>query len=266
MIKNLAIGGSNRGLLLLALLMGAVCAALVGVYLSGLESGGGSGETSATVPVVVAARDIPAQTLIAEDMLVVKDMPEDLALVGSFTQPADLVGLRTQIALVAGQQLQTTNASDATIAQEAFGPDAPLSLVIPAGKRAFAIYVSPVASVGGLARSGDYVDLMLSSATGEEGDASTAPTCLAMQDIQVLAVGQTPLRPAAEGDPTGIDAVAANPQASTYTLAVTDQQAMQLAAAQEGVSESSVGQQLWVVLRPFGDHTPTNGPACDLGI
>ena len=66
MIKNLAIGGgSNKLLLISALVLGLLCAVLIGVYLTSLEDGGGSGSTSsATVPVVVATVDIPAATTI----------------------------------------------------------------------------------------------------------------------------------------------------------------------------------------------------------
>jgi pilus assembly protein CpaB len=267
MIKNLAIGGSNRALLLIALLMGLVCAALVGVYLSGLDSDGGSSGSAATVPVVVTARDIPSQTLITEDMLTIKQVPADLALVGSYTEPADVVGLRTQVQMVTGQQLLNTNATSAEIAEQAFGSDAPLSVLLPAGKRAFAINVDPVASVGGLVRAGDYVDLMLSANAVEEGQAlSSAPVCIVMQDIKVLAVGDTVTRASSDNDPSGVDAVGINTEAVTYSVAVTDQQALQLAAAQRGVDDNDVIQQMWVALRPFGDHGASSGPSCDLGI
>jgi Flp pilus assembly protein CpaB len=253
MIKNLAIGGSNRTLLVLALLMGLLCAMLVGIYLSNLEGGSGGG-SSETTPVVVAAVDIPAQTTITPEMLSLTDVPIESALAGAFTDTAVVVGKKTQVAIVPGQQLLATNAVDAALAQEAYGPDAPLSLIIPEGKRAYAIYVSKVASVGGLARAGDYVDLMLS------GDAAKGPACFVMQNIQVLAVGQTVAR--AGSDASAVSAAAPNPEANTYTLAVSPGQAGQLATVQNTVSDNSVGTQMWVVLRQFGDHDSANVPAC----
>jgi pilus assembly protein CpaB len=256
MIKNLAIGGSNRTLLILALLLGLVCAVLVGVYLSGLESDGGGGSGGDTVPIVVASQEIPALTTITEDMLTVREVPAELVLAGSYTDPAELIGKKAQIQIVSGAQLLTSNAIDPELANQAYGVDAPLSLLIPEGHRAFAIYTSKVAAAGGLVRAGDHVDLMLSSEDGE------TPTCYLMQDIQVLAVGSTTKRPTSEGDAGGIAAVDPNPDANTYTLAVTDGQAVQLAQAQRSVSDASVGKQVWVVLRPFGDHNPAAGPAC----
>jgi len=257
MIKNLAVGGSNRTLLFLALLMGLLCAALVGIYLSNLEGGGGGG-SSESVPVVVATTDIPALATITPEMLEVSEVPVEFALAGGFTDPASVVGKKTQVAIVTGQQLLVTNAVDPALAQEAYGPDAPLSLIIPAGKRAFGVYVSKVASVGGLARAGDYVDLMLNVEDESSGPGITA--CVLMQDLQVLAVGSTVT--SASSDASGVAAVAPNPDANTFSMAVTPEQAVTLATVQQSVSDGSVGKQMWVVLRQFGDHSVAGVPAC----
>jgi pilus assembly protein CpaB len=266
MIKNLAIGGSSRILFFLALLMGLVCAALVGVYLSTLQSDGGVSGTGPSVPVVVAATGIPALTTVTTDMVRVENVPSSLALAGAFSDTESVVGKKTQIAIVPGQQLLVTNATDAQLAQEAYGPDAPLSLVIPAGKRAFAIYVSQVASVGGLARAGDNVDLILSGENANTEDPAQAGTaCYVMQDIPVLAVGGTVALAGGANDTSSVASVDPNPDANAMTLAVTAQQAAQLAAAQISVNETSVGQQMWVSLRQFGDHEVAGGlPTCAL--
>ncbi len=268
MIKNLAIGGSNRTMLL-ALVFGAICAVLVGVYLSGLNSDDSTGVSTSTVPVIVASQDIPAQTTITDAMLTVKEVPTDLVLTGSFTELTAVVGKRTQVQLVAGQQLLATNASDATDAVAQYGADAPLSLLIPEGKRGFAIYVSPVAAVGGLARAGDRVDVIVSethTVSSDVGDVTTSSACYAMQDIPVLATGDTLRKPVADGDSSGVAAVDPNLEAVAMTLAVSNQEAIQLAAAQQSVSDASVGKQLWVALRSFGDHSPnTDLPSCAIG-
>ena len=257
MIKNLAAGGSSRTLLFLALLMGLLCAALVGVYLSNLEGGSGGG-SSKTVPVVVAAIDIPALTTVTPEMVTVSDVPEAFVLAGVFPDAASVVGKKTQVTIVAGQQFLITNAVDPALAQEAYGPDAPLSLIIPQGKVAYAVYVSKVASVGGLTRAGDYVDLMLSGEAAEGG--SEVKACYVMQNMQVLAVGATVT--SASSDASGVASKATNPEANTYTLAVTPDQALRLAAVQGSVSDSSVGRQMWGVLRPCGDHGVAGASVC----
>jgi pilus assembly protein CpaB len=259
MIKNLAIGGTSKTLLFLALLMGLACAVLVGVYLSNLESSDSGVSTGGpTVPVVVASSDIPALTTITNDMLTVTEMPADMVLSGSFSDTEGVVGKKTQVALVAGQQILATNATDASLAQEAYGPDAPLSLVIPAGKRAYAIVMNDLSAVGGLGRSGDHVDVIMSGAGADAGaDLAPGNACYVVQDVQVLAVGGTVMQ-AGANDASAIAAVDANPEAKTMSLAVTPEQASQLAAAQISVDDSKVGRFLWVALRQFGDHSPAN--------
>lgn len=264
MIKNLAIGSSNRGLLFLSLVLGMVFAVSLGIYLSSLdsESGSKSSGSTATVPVVVASVDIPALTTLTPEMLTVKEVPADLVLAGAFSDLDTVVGKKTQAALVAGQQILPTNATDADVAQDLFGPDAPLSLVIPEGKVAFSILVSKVASVGGLARPGDHVDLLSSQEVSDsEGQSTTTSTCVLLQDVQILAIGDSLLR--AGGDTAAIASVGTNPDANTMTLAVTPDQAVALANAQGSVSGDGVGSQLWVSLRAYGDtNVATNVPAC----
>jgi len=106
MIKNLAIGGgSNRLLLIFALVLGLLCAILVGVYLSGLSSSDTTPKTTTTVPVVVALQDIPPLTVVTDTMLTVKNVPTDLAVLGAFTKPADAVGQTAQVQIAAGEQV-----------------------------------------------------------------------------------------------------------------------------------------------------------------
>jgi pilus assembly protein CpaB len=265
MLKNLAIGGSNRTLFFLALLMGLVCAALVGVYLSTLQSDGGVSGTGPSVPVVIATTDIPALTTVTTDMVRVENVPSSLALAGVFSDTESVVGKKTQVAIVPGQQLLVTNATDAQLAQEAYGPDAPLSLVIPDGKRAYAVVMNDLSAVGGLGRAGDHVDVIMSGAGIEAGgNLNPGLSCYLVQDVQVLAVAGTVVRAGAT-DASGVAGVDANPEAKTMTLAVSPQQAAQLAAAQIGIDDSKPGRFLWVALRQFGDHQVEAGlPTCTL--
>ena len=91
MIKNLAIGGgSNRMLLIAALVLGLLAAILVGVYLSNLSSDNGSSRLVARPPCGRRrAQNIPAQTVVTEQMLTVKSVPIDVAVIGAFSKTAD---------------------------------------------------------------------------------------------------------------------------------------------------------------------------------
>jgi pilus assembly protein CpaB len=192
-------------------------------------------------------------------MLTVKELPRDLVLTGTFTSFDQAVGQTTKVQIVAGEQVMPTKVTSAASAITTFGETAPLSLVIPQGKRAFSIFLSPVAAAGGLSRPGDRVDILLSTA----GDGSAGDACYILQDVEVLAVGETLKRTASEGDTSGIAAAGVNSAANSMTLAVTPGEARQLAAYQKTVDDADVGQQLWVSLRPFGERGATGDtPAC----
>ncbi len=127
-----------------------------------------------------------------------------------------------------------------------------IALVLPAGRRAFAVEVREVTGVGGLLLPGHFVDVIAVFADRFD-EAGRAITML--QDVEVLAVGQEAQEPfpASEEGATGLagrrpDDVERQPDASSATLAVTPQDAQMLALVQES------GAAIWLSLRPVGDH------------
>jgi pilus assembly protein CpaB len=269
MIKNLAVGGgSNKLLLISALVLGLLAAVLVGVYLSSLDSDGGSGTTSsATVPVVVATQDIPAATTITAEMVAVKAIPGDLALIGAFSETTAAVGQTTQVAIINGEQIVPSKVASASTASEQYGPNPPLSVKVPDGKRGFAIKISSVSAAGGLIRPGDHVDVLLSAAglVDDSGVEQAANACYVVQNIQVLAVGSTITETTSDTDANGIAAAETDEGAGTMTLSASPIDATILAAAQQSVSGDGVDNQLWVSLRKFSDHAIAGDvPTCTL--
>src|SRR3970040_1775503 len=99
MIKNQALGGrTNRALILLGLFLGLVSAALVVVYLSEANDGGGGNVSGGAVtPVVVASQGIPAGTRVTEEMLTLKPIASDAVLPGVFLKPDEVVGALTRV-------------------------------------------------------------------------------------------------------------------------------------------------------------------------
>jgi pilus assembly protein CpaB len=273
MIKNLAIGGgSNRTLLLLALLLGLIAAVLIGVYLSSLEGDDEPAGPAETSLVVVAATDIAPLTPITEDLLTVKAVPTELALAGGFTDISDVIGQKTQVALVPGEQvIQTKILSSDSIDQ--LGLDTPLSIKIPEGMRGFTVQVSAVGAAGGLIRAGDRVDLIFSGnlegfAAGEDGgDFTAASACYMAQSLEVIAWDATIAQTTSTSDATGLASTDGNTDASRATLVVTPDQAWQLAAVQKAVNGGSVERQLWASLRPFGDSSVREDlPTCAVAV
>jgi len=266
MIKNLAIGsGNNRVLLLVALLLGLISAILIGLYLSSLEGGEGSGSSATSSTVVVAAVEIDPLTQISAEMLTVKAIPLDLVLSGGFTDTTVAVGQTTQVAIVAGEQVLQSKLTSPGTALDSFGIETPLSLIIPEGMRAFTVSTSAVGAAGGLIRPGDHVDLILTGGihNAPAGALTGASACYVLQNVQILALNTSLSQTTSSSDAAAIAAVSANPEANRATLAVSSEEAWQLAAAQGSVSGGGVDTQLWMSLRPFGDSS-TNGnlPAC----
>lgn len=259
MIKNMAIGsGNNRMLLLAALLLGLISAILIGVYLSSLDGGKGSAAPVTTSTVVVAATEIDPLTQITAEMLAVKAIPVDLVLTGAFSDAGDAIGQTAQVSIVAGEQVLQSKLTSPESALDFFGDEAPLSLIIPEGMRAFTVSTSAVGAAGGLVRPGDHVDLILTGevlSAPEGGTLTGASACYVLQNVEVLALNTDLSRTTSASDAAGIAAVEANPDASRATMAVTSEQAWQLAAAQRSVSGDGVETQLWMSLRPFGDSS-----------
>lgn len=260
MIKNLAIGGgSNRMLLIAALVLGLLAAILVGVYLSSLNSeNGGSSTSGTTVPVVVAAQDIPALTVVTEQMLVVKNVPIDIAVAGAFGKTADIVGQTAQVNVALGEQIIPAKVTSVTTAQSQFGIDTPLSLVVPQGMRAISVQIGAIATAGGMVRPGDHVDLLHSSkAQSNSDDGSSinlATACYVLQDVQVLTIGTTIAGPDASTNAQTLAAGPASAGANLMVVAVSPIDAAQIAASQQTPGDASVETPLWAVLRPFGEH------------
>jgi pilus assembly protein CpaB len=200
-------------------------------------------------------------------VLAIKAVPADLAIVSAFRQTSEAVGQTTQVQILAGEQMVPTKVASADTATEQYGPNPPLSVIVPEGSRAFSIALSAVASAGGLVRPGDHVDVMMTTTggTGDQGQSLPSSTCYVVQNIEVLAIGSTLTQATSETDANGIAASSPDEGASTMTLAVTPLQASFLASAQGGLSGSSVSSPLWVVLRNFSDRNVAGeAPACNL--
>lgn len=225
----------------LVLLLGIFLAALVFVViLLGSRPGGGTGvagptATAATqLPTLVAAVDIPLGTIVTADMLTTKTLAVNLREAGVYGDVSQAVGKTTRKALVAQQQVHSTDFQNRAV-----------PLTVPAGKRAITIVVNDVTGVANLLDTGDTLDLIISL----RGDAFPVVQVLAdgsvtvvgginplsiklpllLQDIQIIGVVNPPppAAPAQQGNqpvasrtPTFTEA-----QAKLLILAVTPAQA-----------------------------------------
>lgn len=252
-----ASGGRSRLLVIGAVVFAAITAVLFVVALQS-RGGEGGGSVAATADVVVASRDIGANTIIEADMVRMEAVAVDQLLTGAYSATDVVVGLPVRYPLQQGEQVTSAKVGLSAIADEK-----DLALVLEPGMRAFAVVATEITAVGGLLLPGNVVDV-IAVYQDDEQRAYRAVTIL--QGIEVLGVAQEAQEPvpattldgtsgdeeAAAGGIRGQrpDEVERQPNARSVTLAVTPEQAQILAGLQ---SQNQNVAALWLSLRPLDD-------------
>lgn len=157
------------------LVAGLIATGLVAMYIKREEK-----RLSPTdvVPCVVAARPIPAKTVLLPEMLTVKFIPKAYSLPNTLPRVDDAVGKVTTVALAEGEPLF---AAKVVPKDKAVG----LSHYIPQGMRAVTISVNEIIGVASFPEPGDTVDIL---ATFSKEIGGRDRTNLILQAIPVLAV------------------------------------------------------------------------------
>jgi Flp pilus assembly protein CpaB len=188
---------SRRGKVIV--IVGVVLALVAGgaaffLIASAQQQNGLAGVT--TVPIVVAAREIPSRKILAADDLVVRQVPDDVSLsLGVYADPKRLIGLIAGTTILAGQPVFANMlAGQSAGAQFAIlGPTETVSPDSPAW-RAISILVPDDRAVGGLVEAGQTVDVFVTATVtvpdgiADEGRYFTdKSTKIVYQDILILA-------------------------------------------------------------------------------
>jgi len=144
--------------------------------------------------VVQARKNIPAGTVITEEHIALKKVPEEYSQPYVVTNPERILGRKAVVDIAEGEQITMSKLV-------LVDTQATLSKKTPEGKRAVTIPVDSLTSVGGLIRTGDSVDVIATIAMpglDAAGNTVTQPTVLPLfQNVLVLAVGtQTSNAPA----------------------------------------------------------------------
>ncbi|HEX6510900.1 MAG TPA: Flp pilus assembly protein CpaB [Chloroflexota bacterium] len=264
-------GISGKGVLALSLVLGVATSYMVYNY---VDQASQAAKPVETVPVVTAAKDIPARTTITGDMLRVAQVPVDLKLAAAVVTPTDVTGKVTKLPISQGEEV---------LASKVFGDreESGLAFVVPEGKRAVSVAVSEVVGSGGMIVPSDFVDVVAvldtaaSTAIGDAKDARFGVDVnthaqiksiaqYVLQNVEVLAIaqeleGDTPppntaqkaqqaVAPGANNPQPPKQPASTQPQARTATLAVSPEDAQKLVLAE------SKGQ-IRLVLRAHGDQT-----------
>jgi pilus assembly protein CpaB len=181
--------------------------------------------------VLIATQDIPQGTAIAEEMVNFKTVPVDFVEPGALKSLEDAVGKISAVVIMSGEQILATKLVPPSPPKPVPAKpqiDRTLAGKMPLGTRAFTLDLDAAASVGGMVKPGDHIDVVASF--------SNPPITLTLlEDILVLAVGQETVSVRTEEEQTGqlksVDAeVGIN---GAITLALSPQQVQKLGVAME---------------------------------
>jgi pilus assembly protein CpaB len=132
----------------------------------------------ATVPLVVAAKDITFGTKLEPQDLRLAEFPVDAVPNAAYSSPDSILGHTTKVFLVKGE---------AILASKLSSVGGGLSVRIPESMRASSVNVNEVSGVSGFILPGDRVDVIVTIDRVGEMRSSVAKTIL--QDVEILAAG-----------------------------------------------------------------------------
>lgn len=171
---------SSRGLFLIALILAMLGAGVLYLYLQSLETP--VAVEVDTVEIVVAAVDIPANTIVTETMLMKIAVPQEAQIGQVIYELSDAVGLYTKVTIFKDQRIHPN-----ALVRENEGR---LSMHIKGDQRAISLPVNGSTGVSNLIQIGDFVDVIVYLPQLTEQSRIIRPdiTKMILQRIEVLAI------------------------------------------------------------------------------
>jgi pilus assembly protein CpaB len=229
-------GNLTRRTAVLAALCAGALAALLAFRLLQQERARAAAATAKAVPVVAAAQDIPARTVI-EPGMVYESFRAPATLPGNCASSLrEVVGRVTLAALGTDEPVRRTAIASQTAALG-------LAYVVPDGMRAVTVAVDSIIGVAGFLKAGDHVDVVGTLDVNRLDGVGVTKTVL--QDVELLAIGPE-VRPEEVSGHSGKEAARPRVQPNA-TLAVSPEDAEKLILAE------SKGK-LRLTLRRAGDN------------
>ncbi len=203
-----------------ALLLGLIAVLLTRAYLSRATRNAPVATITAngaTIPVVVAAANVPRGGVLQPSMLKVVAYPADAAPAGAFHTVTDLTGAQRLA-------LHSMVANEPILPGNITGPGGKLNLsgMVAAGMRAVSLRSNDVAGVGGFVLPGDRVDVLLTRQTDSGNKQNDTLTQVLAQNVRVLGIDQS------DNDEADKPVVA-----RAVTVEVTPEQAQSIALGQQ---------------------------------
>lgn len=135
-----------------------------------------------TVPVVVAALDLPEATELRAESLTVLSWPQAAVPKGAFSDPKAVAGR-----MLIGPIVKNEPILEGRLASAEAGRG--LAALLPEGMRAVAVRVDDVVGVAGFVHPGDHVDVIVTIRPNENA-VTRSISKIVLQNIRVLAVGK----------------------------------------------------------------------------
>ncbi|MCM8750610.1 Flp pilus assembly protein CpaB [Thermomicrobiaceae bacterium CFH 74404] len=212
------------------------------------------------VPVVVAARDVPANTVITTADITVTEVPQEEVAPGTAQRADQVVGLVTSGPLVEGQRVLMANLVAPSLGN-----------VVQPGKRAVALPVDRVSALGGLIQPNDTIDIIYSVRVNltrvvpsEPLEVVDATQGYAQQEnLQLPPYGQPPAGPTYPfpGEPGSRFIVTDEGGGNPVTkLVLQNIRVLQVIAGSEPVTPAAEGAAPAQTSAETGEATPTPAP------
>ena len=163
---------ADKKIIIIVVLLLATVAALLSLQLLA------SSDSGTSVAVLTAAQDIPANVVITEEMLVVKEIPEDYVPDQALHSMEEAVGKTSKVQILKGEQLLAGKVASREQAESRF------SYRLADNQRAVTVAVSEITGVAGLLTVGDRVDAIWT----RESKGITYTSTL-VQNKEILATG-----------------------------------------------------------------------------
>lgn len=173
--------------------------------------------SQATIPVVVAQRDLPAGAILRPSDVKMVEWPAAGAPRGHASSASQVVGQGLILPVSADEPLLASKLA-------ARGAGGGLPIVIPEGMRAVTVKVDDVIGVAGFVLPGTRVDVVVTFNPGRDQEQATSRIIL--QNVEAVAAGQTTQRDE-KGTPKSVPVITllvTPEQAETLTLAATEGQ------------------------------------------
>jgi pilus assembly protein CpaB len=209
----------------------------------------------ATVPVVVASKDMPEGVIIDRTALVVAQWPAGTQPAGAYTSVDSVANRVSRVAIYKGEAIVPGR-----LAPE--GTGAGLGVTITPGKRAYGIRVNDLARLAGVVQPNSRVDIMVVINDPEQRKQVAK---LFMENMRVLAIGAAPER-AQDGRPinSAVASIEVTPTEAERLAIAASQGTLQLVLRGDDVVQAAPAPALGGPRKPCELVNPSRGIVRDL--